>query len=624
MNKAKVALEPLATKVFSFVGDMAESFGNVLPGILDGVGAAFNKVVTVIGPIVSAIGDAIKLVIGSFTGSGAEIGKESSGFINFFVDIGATARDTIDKIIEVIKSIDFTAIAKGIGDFLAPLLPAIKELVTNGFDLIVTAVTVVIQLFKDNQATIEGIANVLRGALLGAITAVSAVFGFLADHMGLVKAIIIPLMAAFAAYEVVVGVISVATTIWTAAQAALNIVMALNPIGLVIAAIVALVAGIIYAYTHFEGFRNVVDTVWQVLVTAFNWVKDNWPLILAILTGPIGVAVLEIAKHWDTIKNGVSAMVDAVVGFLGNLIGFFTALPGRILDAIGGLGSLLVSKGIELIQGFIEGYIGMWAAVIQFYISIPGWIVGFIGNVASLLVGKGVDTIQGLISGFTSMFGSIASTIGSIGGSVVSWIGDAYSWLVSKGADVIRGFIDGIVSWIGSIAGHISGIAGNVRSSIGDAISWLYEAGKDIIRGLINGVQDMVGAARDKVVSVARGLKDAALGALGIGSPSKVFHEIGLNVGQGLVNGLDASRSMVGKSGEELANAAIMAASRPLTLSPAGLPGQGALVGAAAPSGAAGGLSGASYEINQVFNNANVDAREVSRELSWALLTRGR
>lgn len=71
--------------------------------------------------------------------------------------------------------------------------------------------------------------------------------------------------AAVLAYEVVQGGASVATGVWTFATLALNTVLAANPIGIVIAAIVGLVAIVKVAYDRFEGFRNVVDGAWNSL-----------------------------------------------------------------------------------------------------------------------------------------------------------------------------------------------------------------------------------------------------------------------------------------------------------------------------------------------------------------------
>ena len=60
------------------------------------------------------------------------------------------------------------------------------------------------------------------------------------------------------------GSVIMATKLWAAAQLVLNTALALNPIGLVVAAVAALVAGIIYAWNKFEGFRAVLFGVWEV------------------------------------------------------------------------------------------------------------------------------------------------------------------------------------------------------------------------------------------------------------------------------------------------------------------------------------------------------------------------
>lgn len=80
--------------------------------------------------------------------------------------------------------------------------------------------------------------------------------------------------AAVLGYEVVQGGASVATGVWTAATLALNTVLYANPIGLVIAAIVGLIAIVKLAYDHFEGFKNIVDKSWESLK---NWLtmKDR-------------------------------------------------------------------------------------------------------------------------------------------------------------------------------------------------------------------------------------------------------------------------------------------------------------------------------------------------------------
>lgn len=92
--------------------------------------------------------------------------------------------------------------------------------------------------------------------------------------------------------------VTIATTTWTAVQKVLNLVLAANPIGLIITAIGALVAALISAYKNCEGFRKIVDKVFEAikplanaimngLAKAFEWLvekcKEAWEWLKNIL-----------------------------------------------------------------------------------------------------------------------------------------------------------------------------------------------------------------------------------------------------------------------------------------------------------------------------------------------------
>lgn len=102
--------------------------------------------------------------------------------------------------------------------------------------------------------------------------------------------------------------VTIATTAWTAIQKVLNLVLTANPIGLIITAIGALVAGLIAAYKNCEGFRKIVDKVWEAikplanaimngLAKAFEWLvekcKEAWEWLKNILG--LGKQKVEVA-----------------------------------------------------------------------------------------------------------------------------------------------------------------------------------------------------------------------------------------------------------------------------------------------------------------------------------------
>lgn len=195
-------------------------------------------------------------------------------------------------------------------------------------------------------------AGVLVGTVIPPITDVLKLF---MSH----QEVIVPLVAVFGTLAAAVVAVSLATKAWnaiqliakgatiawTAVQWLLNAALTANPIGLVVLAVGALVAAFVLAYTKVKVFRDAINTAFDAVLGAakavFNWLKSNWPLIAAILTGPIGIATLAIVKNWDRITDGVRAAVGFVkdafndlLGFIGGLVGKVARVASSVADAI--------------------------------------------------------------------------------------------------------------------------------------------------------------------------------------------------------------------------------------------------------------------------------------------------
>jgi hypothetical protein len=167
----------------------------------------------------------------------------------------------------------------------------------------------------------------LPSAISKTITWVKGAIGWFDKHKAAAKALEVGLgflVGAFTALFILTKV--------RAMFIALDIAMAENPIALVVIAVAALAAGLVYCWNHFKTFRTVVSAVW-------HWMKT--------------------AAH-DTVKWVLNAF--------DNLVTFFDKLPGRIKNAAvglwdgfkGGLVSVLnwiITKwnGLPFIHGFNLG-----------------------------------------------------------------------------------------------------------------------------------------------------------------------------------------------------------------------------------------------------------------------------
>lgn len=123
--------------------------------------------------------------------------------------------------------------------------------------------------------------------------------------------------AAVIAVNTAMTVFTAITKAATAVQTVFNAVMAMNPIGLVVIAIAALVAGLVIAYKKFEGFRNIVDSVFNFIKTAvsggFDFFKGYLDFVLGIYKGIFN----GIATIWNNTIGKLSFKVPSWVPGLG-------------------------------------------------------------------------------------------------------------------------------------------------------------------------------------------------------------------------------------------------------------------------------------------------------------------
>jgi hypothetical protein len=130
--------------------------------------------------------------------------------------------------------------------------------------------------------------------------------------------------AATTALTVAQKVAAVASKAWAAAQVLLNIALTANPIGLVVVAIAALVAGLVLAYKKSDAFREIVDTVARVLrgalLGAFNAVK-----------GAVNALADAFSAAWDWMSRLIAKAGDLAAKL--NPLKGLSGLLGRVAGA---------------------------------------------------------------------------------------------------------------------------------------------------------------------------------------------------------------------------------------------------------------------------------------------------
>jgi len=210
------------------------------------------------------------------------------------------------------------------------------------------------------------------------------------------------------AVGLVVGVIGAAIAafkVWSITMAIFNAIAAANPVGLIVIAIAALVAGIIYAWNNFEGFRNVVTSVWEAIraavSTVVDWFTENvWPTLRAVIGFIVGYyrflfSAMKVV--WTGIWNVIKGVVDwfaatvwpRVKTVIGWIAAYYTFLWNTVKTVFTGIFNAIaavvnwfrdtawpkIKAAIDLVS---RGFGIMWTAVKTVWDDVWGKVSGVV------------------------------------------------------------------------------------------------------------------------------------------------------------------------------------------------------------------------------------------------------
>lgn len=292
------------------------------------------------------------------------------------------------------------------------------------------------------------------------------------------------------------GLVTAATKAWTAAQWLLNAALTANPIGIVVTAIAALVAGFIVAYKKSETFRDIVNgalnAVKDAAVAVFGWIKVNWPLLLGILAGPFGLLVIEIVKHWGAIKD------------------LAASLPGTVAGAIKTGASTLVNAGKWVLDQIIGGFKAVASGITGAASWLFGKLKGGLDALADVFGNRGKDVLAWIIGGFKAVTSGIASAGKWVLDTLKSVLDGLAGNFVNRGKDIIGWIVDGLT--------FVSDKGISAVSGVGE---WLLKQLKHMLDSIKDGVEGLGGTVMDWIIG---GLKKGAFELQGF--LNKIIHVI--------------------------------------------------------------------------------------------------
>jgi phage-related protein len=290
------------------------------------------------------------------------------------------------------------------------------------------------------------------------------------------------------------GVALGAATVAFAALAIAEIAAAAVPL-LIVAGIAALVAAVVYAYSHVEAFRVVV----QALATFFTQVLI--PAVSAVasyIITQLGNAVAWVQTVWPQISEAIGHVMVAVQTVISTVIDVVIGLWHMFGDDI----LTLVQGAFNAVRQVIENVLQVIRGVIQLVLALINGDWGkaweAIKQIVTGVLGAALGVIQFFMNNIRAVIGAALQVVQSL------WSA-GWNALTSAVSGAFRFIVGAVSNGIGDVVGFVRDLPGKILGALGDLGSLLFNAGRKIIEGLINGIKSAAGGIADAVKSAIPG-----------------------------------------------------------------------------------------------------------------------
>lgn len=307
---------------------------------------------------------------------------------------------------------------------------------------------------KDSPMALDGLKTVLAGLLAG----------FLAFKVvATVKAIITGFGAALTAVKV--------------AASGLFAVISANPIGALIVAISALVAGLVWFFTQTELGKE----IWSGFV---DWIVGAWQGIADFFSG-LWSGISEGANNlWSGVSEAWSSTVESLKNLWNGIGEFFSALWLALETAASIAWNQFTTTIMSIVQPFIDGFLNLWNGISdglsQVWEGIKMIFQGAWEIIKSIVLGA-ILIIFDLVTG---NFDQLGADLGLIWDGIKNGVS-----LIWEG---IKTYFSGVVD---AIVGYGKAVFENFATSLiaiweflKSAASATWEFIKSVVTGLITGL----------------------------------------------------------------------------------------------------------------------------------------
>lgn len=395
----------------------------------------------------------------------------------------------------------------------------IKTAVVKGLANVITAIDEGMQdaglgSIAENFDKIKGAVNVAFKAITDSIP---PAISFLTNLWNTIKPFLPLIMAVvgyISIYQGVMGTARKAVELYNGAQRMMNVLMNLNPIGLIIAAVIALVAGFIYLWNTSEEFRNfwigLWDSIKNIVSTSVEWVRNVWDKFTSWLSETSNSISNNVKQAWNNLKQGTINLFNNTIqgakniwdSFKSWIINLITGAKDNIIQGWENLKQGTINTFNNLVNGAQEAWDNLVNAVSDTVDRVTGWFDN-LKNIDLLAAGKAI--MDSFLEGLQNAWKSVQDFVGGIGDWIREHKGPIQydrKLLIPAGQAIMNGLNKGLTGGFNEVQ--------NTVGSMADFIAELFNANHDVdIAANLKNANKNIGAQVEHKVNMGGSTKPA-------------------------------------------------------------------------------------------------------------------
>ena len=300
--------------------------------------------------------------------------------------------------------------------------------------IVIPALETATQFIKMLTDGFKSLPGPVQGAI-GAVLGVAAIGTTLIGTLGMVGKVIGGVKTGLETIGMLGKVTSVISSIGGAFSSLWGVLIA-NPIILVVIAVVALIAALIWAYNNVDWFREMVDNAWQSIQGFAGWISG-------VFMGAIQGLSDAFNNAGQTLQNAFTGAVQFVQDTLQGLYDYIMTLGGLLPEGVNITGNQIVDSIL---------------AVMMFIATLPIQIAMIFMNIIASTLGFGNNFVQTMfnsamnaVNGFIQWVSQIPSRLGSFLSNAISSAVSFGSNFVSTISNAASNAVSNFVSWISQL-----------------------------------------------------------------------------------------------------------------------------------------------------------------------------